>query len=124
MKFQLCAQRMRLRIDETELDRLLHEGVAEDTTVFAPEQRYSRRLRLDEIDGPELRSELRPADAALTVVLPRSQFEAFAAARPRRDGFEFEWQAVGADPLRVVVEIDVRDSHRQARSGAGRSGSI
>jgi hypothetical protein len=121
MKFQLSAQRMRLRIDETELDRLLHEGVVEDTTVFAPEQRYSRRLRLDEIDAPELWSGLRPADAALTIVLPRSQFEAFASARPRRDGFEFAWQAAGIDPLRVVVEIDVRDSHRQARSDGSRS---
>ena len=111
MKYQIDARRLRLRIDEAELDRLLREGMVEDTTVFAPALRHTRRLWLAEVAVPELRFE----DATLSVVLPRVQFEVFAAERPRRDGIDFEWPVAGAEPLRVGVEIDVRDSHRRRR---------
>lgn len=111
MKFQISAQHLRLRIDEAELDRLLSDGMVEDTTAFAPELRHARRLWLADVAAPELRLDA----AALSIVLPRAQFETFAAERPRRDGLHFEWPVPGAQPLRVGVEIDVRDSHRRRR---------
>jgi len=113
MKCQLAAQTLRLRIDEAELDRLLQVGVIEDTTTFAPGLLQSRRLRLVDAAAPALHVDA----SVLTVALPRAQFEAFAAERPRRDGLDFDWPVAETQPLRVVVEIDVRDSHRRARAG-------
>lgn len=120
MKCQIAAQRLRFRIDEAELDRLLRDGEIEDVTAFSPAVRHVRRLRLLDAPTPELRDE----GATLTVALPRSRFEGFAVERPRRDGFEFDWPVAGAERLRVVVEIDVRDSRRRARSDRDESGAV
>lgn len=109
MKCQFSAQMLRLRIDEAELDRLLREGIVEDTTAFAPTVCHTRRLWLAEVAAPELRLD----GSTLSIVLPRVQFEVFAGERPRRDGLDFEWPVAGAEPLRVGVQIDVRDSHRR-----------
>lgn len=109
MKYQLAAQTLRLRIDEAELDHLLREGMVEDTTTFAPGLCQTRRLRLTEVAAPELHMDA----SVLTVAIPRAQFEAFAAERPRRDALDFEWPVASAGPLRVGVQIDVRDSHRR-----------
>lgn len=111
MKCRIAAQSLRLRIDEDELERLLRDGTVEDTTSFAPGVQWRRRLLLDTIDAPTLQHDA----AALTVTLPRADFEAFAAERPRRDGIDFAWPVPGEAPLRITVEIDVRDSHRRAR---------
>ena len=119
MKCRIAAQTLRLRIDETELDVLLRDGRVEDTTVFTPTLRHTRRLQLSAADAPALHLD----GDVLTVVLPRAGFEAFAAERPRRDALDFEWPVTGADALRVAIEIDVRDSHRRARSGQGELGS-
>ena len=119
MKCRLAAQSLRLRIDEDELERLLREGAIEDTTAFAPGVHWRRRLRLDAIDAPTLHHDA----AALTVTLPRGAFEAFAAERPRRDGIDFVWPVPGEAPLRIGVEIDVRDSHRRARGDRREPGS-
>ena len=109
MKCQLAGQTLRLRIDEAELDHLLRGGMVEDTTAFAPTLCHTRRLWLAEVAAPELRLD----GSTLSVVLPQAQFESFAAERPRRDALDFEWPVAGAEPLRVGVQIDVRDSHRR-----------
>lgn len=118
MKCQIAAQTLRLRMDEAELERLLREGDVEDTTRFAPLLGHTRRLCLTDTGEPELRLE----GATLTVALPRPWFEAFAAERPRRDGLAFEWPVSDAQLLRIVVEIDVRDSHRRSRTGRDERG--
>ena len=53
----------------------------------------------------------------LRVALPRDAFLAFAAERPRRDGFAF-----ACGPLQIVVEVDVRDSHRVRRAASSTAG--
>ncbi|MBX3711845.1 MAG: hypothetical protein KF800_07790 [Lysobacter sp.] len=109
MKIQLDGQSLRLRIGEDELARLLGGDAVDAATTLSPQIALRWRLLLCDIAAPELRA----APEALCVRLPREAFEAFASARPRRDGLHFDWTDTGADPLQVTVEIDVRDSHRR-----------
>ncbi len=109
MKIQLDGQSLRLRIGEDELAHLLGGGNVGTETALSPQTLLRWRLQLYDIAAPSL-----VADAGvLCVRLPRVAFEAFASARPRRDGLDFDWADTGTGPLRVTVEIDVRDSHRR-----------
>lgn len=105
MKLNVDTSRLRLRLSEDELGRLIKQGSIEQIWSCP--------------DGSSARCVLRlmPShDAAfcggnmqaLDVRLPHQDFVAFAAERPRRDGFTF----VQGD-IRVSVEVDVRDSHRR-----------
>lgn len=114
MKTQIEQQRVRLRIGEHELGRLLAAEAIDNITALAPGIVLHWRLALADIDAPELRI----AHDIYRVRLPREAFEAFAHARPRRDGTSFEWADTGDAPLEISVEIDVRDSHRRARNAA------
>lgn len=109
MKIQLDGQRLRLRIGEDELARLLGGEAVDAATALSPQRVLRWRLLLCDIETPCLLAD----PEALRVRLPREDFTAFANARPRRDGLHFDWAMIGADPLRVTVEIDVRDSHRR-----------
>lgn len=109
MKIQLDGQSLRLRIGEDELARLLGGEAVDAATALAPQLVLRWRLLLCDIEAPILIA----GPDVLRVRLPREDFVAFANARPRRDGLHFEWADTGAGPLRVTVEIDVRDSHRR-----------
>lgn len=105
MKLQVDAGALRLRLSEAELARLIADGVFEQA-VDCPDG-SSARCRLSLQDGlAEGRCEGHLMD--LRVALPQTDFLAFAGARPRRDGYGF-----ACGPLRVSVEVDVRDSHRR-----------
>lgn len=109
MKIQLDGQSLRLRIGEDELALLLGGANVDTRTALSPQTLLRWRLQLHDMAVPSLL-----ADAGvLCVRLPRVAFEAFASARPRRDGLDFDWADTGTEPLRVTVEIDVRDSHRR-----------
>lgn len=112
MKTQLEQQRLRLRIDEHELGRLLAGEAIDNITALAPGILLNWRLVLGAVETPELHL----THDVYRVRLPRDEFVAFANARPRRDGLSFEWFETGDAPLQVTVEIDVRDSHRLARA--------
>lgn len=116
MKVQLEGQTMRLRIVEDELARLLDGDAVDAATSLSPQVVLHWRLLLCNIEAPSLIA----GPDVLRVRLPRDDFAAFASARPRRDGLHFDWIDTGTDPLRVSVEIDVRDSHRRGvPRGAG-----
>jgi hypothetical protein len=116
MKIQLDGQSLRLRIGEDELARLLGGDTVDAATALSSQLVLRWRLLLCDIEAPNLIA----GPDVLRVRLPREDFVAFASARPRRDGLHFEWAETGADPLRVSVEIDVRDSHRRGvRHGLG-----
>lgn len=105
MKLQVDAGRLRLRLSEAELAQLVADGALEQA-VDCPDGSTARcRLALQDglADG---RCEGHLMD--LRVALPQADFLTFAGARPRRDGFEF-----ACGPLRISVEVDVRDSHRR-----------
>ena len=104
MKLQVDGDQLRLRLTEAELARLGMDGELEQA-VPCPDGTAARcRLRLLETAATAA-CEGNLMD--LQVALPRGAFLAFAAERPRRDGFAF-----ACGPLRVTVEVDVRDSHR------------
>ncbi len=111
MKCQIEAQSLRFRIDESELERLLCDGILEAQTQLGEGVSQTRVLRLSDVVAPML-----GVDAtAWTVTLPRAEFVAFANERPRRDGFDFDWPA-GDVMLTVSVQVDVRDSRRRAHA--------
>lgn len=105
MKLQIDGVQIRLRLSEDQLETLLREGFVQAALTCPDGQLAQRWLILD----PDL-----PAPACdgnlmhFTTRLPRAQFVAFAAERPRRDGVSFM-----AGELRVDVEVDVRDSYRR-----------
>lgn len=121
MKLQIQQQSLRFRIDEDELARLLEHGVCASTTWLGNSRSIAQTLQL--IDAAPATLEV--GDGCITARLPREDFAAFAAERPRRDGFVFEVDAGAHAPLQVCVEIDVRDSRRKGlqRAGGGDPGS-
>lgn len=116
MKLQLHAQHVRLRLDEAELAVLLEGGEAANRTCF-PGTTFVQSLALADVQD----AILDVASGNLRVQLPRSAIEAYCAQLPCRDGLEFliaGEKDTGA--LRLVFEVDVRDSVRR-RGPATRS---
>lgn len=109
MKLQIQAHSLRLRLGEDELARLLdgHALIGHTATPLGP---IAWRLAL----GPAAAFDgTGPADWCLHV--PEAEFRAFAAERPRRDGFALAFHVAdeGASALEVSVEVDVRESRRK-----------
>jgi len=108
MKLQLHGNDYRVRLSEAELAQLLTEGTLVEAWPCPDTTRAQCRLFLhDAADGGTCNGNLMD----LHLGLPRAAFAAFAAERPRRDGF-----ALACGQLRVLVEVDVRDSHRVRRA--------
>jgi len=109
MKLQIHGQRLRLRIDEDELQRLLAEEVLCSPTVLPGDRMFRISLQL-----------CTRADAAFTTVgnawrvaLPRDAVAEYVGRLPCRDGLEFDLPTGGADALRLGFEVDIRDSVRR-----------
>lgn len=111
MKLQLEGQSARIRLGEAELDRLLAgEPQAED--VKTPLGVWGWRAVLG--NGASLTCE---APGRWLLTIPGSEFRAFAAERPRRDGFVMDLAVPDAGPLQVSIEVDVRESRRRQVRG-------
>ena len=109
MKLQLHAQHVRLRLDEAELAVLLEGGEAANRTRF-PGAAFVQSLSL--VDAPD--ASLDVASGDLRVQLPRASVEAYCARLPCRDGLEFLIAGEkDTEALRLVFEVDVRDSVRR-----------
>jgi hypothetical protein len=114
MKLNLDVDRIRLRISETELERLMSDAAIEqawtcpDGTVAHCALGLMGDAATAYCSGDLMR---------LRVALPRDAFLAFAAERPRRDGYKFTH-----DRLRIDIEVDVRDSHRRILRNASKTG--
>jgi hypothetical protein len=105
MKLQIDDQRLRLRLSEEQLDELTRERRLEATLQGPGASRSTRTLMLEEgLMTPVCKGDL----MQLQIVLPLTEFLAFARERPRRDGFAFT-----SDRLELSVEVDVRDSRRR-----------
>ena len=112
MKLQVQGQAIRLRLSEDALAALLAQGECSDVTDLGDAGRWVRRLLLVEGVGPAFERE----GEAWCFRIPRADFEAFAAERPRRDGHEMLIRAAdGSPPLALSVEVDVRDSRKRRR---------
>jgi len=109
MKLQIDGTHLRLRLSEAQLATLFDSGhiVA---ALPCPNGSLARRaLQLDDtIEVPACKGDL----LDLRIRLPSAAFLAFAAARPRRDGYRFT-----SNDLDIDIEVDVRDSRRQQAAG-------
>lgn len=113
MKIQLRGQSLRLRIDESELERLLGGEKLVNVTAFAAGAACRQTLRLG--DGEQPRLDASAAD--WTLHLPRGRVSHFASSLPCREGLAFALSAGEAGVLDVALEVDVRDSIRVRRQG-------
>lgn len=117
MKLQLDGREIRLRLSEAELAQLQTDDAVQQSWP-CPDGTDARCVLALVADAAESRCMGPLGD--LRVEVPRSAFLAFAAERPRRDGFGF-----ACGPLQVTVQVDVRDSHRLRRAASppvGQSG--
>jgi hypothetical protein len=110
MKLQIEGQRLRFRISEAELKRLLDGVTVTDTSRLSPMREMQRRLRLGE--GHEVMLDW--SAEAIELRLPRSAVEAYVEGLPRRDALSVS-VGEGALALQLDFEVDVRDSVRTRR---------
>ncbi len=115
MKLTVDNDRLRLRMSEVDLEKLLADGRIEQTWNCPNDTTAQCALMLaPEADADDCQGDL----MQLRVALTRAAFLAFAAERPRRDGYVFTQNG-----LRIDVEVDVRDSHRRQAEKGGMAGT-
>ena len=107
MKLQLEGQRLRLRIDEAELARLLAGETLADPTRLAPAQSLERRLCLRD----QAAATLDWSGGNIVLVLPCAAVQDYSTSLPRRDALRFAL-GEGETALTLDFEVDVRDSVR------------
>ena len=105
MKLQIQSQRLRLRVDESELERLLAGG----HLTLALGDEVSPLLQLDVCLGESLDFASVPA---WHLKLPRDQVVAHAQRLPCRDALSLSLVRERGEPLGLDFEVDVRDSVR------------
>lgn len=112
MKVQSAGQHLRVRVDETDLARLLAQGELDDATRFGPDTLQHRRVALVDDGAPRLDY----AAGSWRLCLPRGAVERFVTSRPRRDALELQlWADTGA-PLTIAFEVDIRRGHGKGRA--------
>lgn len=114
MKLQLQPQRLRVRISEAELARLLGGETLRFGLAHAGSTLLEFAVRLGEVPA-SARVECSRApggDARWQLTLPEPVVRAYAGTLPRRDALVLEvGRDEGPDSLRAVsFEVDVRDS--------------
>jgi hypothetical protein len=107
MRVQQQGQSLRLRIDEAELATLLAGGTVENATRWPDGRQERQRLAL--AAQPDWRRD----DEGWRLELTDTAVRELAARLPSRDGLPFELAVPGGDALRVLFDVDVRDSARQ-----------
>lgn len=112
MKLQIEDQRLRFRISEAELTRLLAGTTLCDETRLGPSERRQRHLHLQPGTDPQLDWR----DGQITLYLPRTAVEDYAAGLPRRDALRFTLDCAG-EAVTLDFDVDVRDSVRTRLAG-------
>jgi hypothetical protein len=113
MKLQIEGQKLRIRIDEDELARLLAGNTIDMRTTFADAFAIRFALRATKDDGVKFVGQ---ADA-WQIGLPDADLRAHAARLPTRDGLRYTLPGTAtADALELLFDVDVRDSMRHRRS--------
>ncbi len=114
MKLQLQGQRVRLRVDEAELARLLAGDTVVNRTLLGAAAEFSQWLVLSAGSGAGEGIGTVPSfvvrDGNWHVALPRDVVESYAGRLPCRHALGFEIDLGGAEMVGVDFEVDVRDS--------------
>jgi hypothetical protein len=113
VKLQFDGQQLRVRIDEDELAALL--GGGEVFTATQASEAFALRCTLQlhaqeaaRLDGPATQCQLH---------LPEGAVRDLAGRLPTRDGLQFSVPAHGqSEPLRLLFDVDVRDSARRLKA--------
>lgn len=113
MKVQLDGQRLRLRIDEDELARLLAGHAVTAHTRFGDRFAVSATLRVDARTEPALEGGVED----WRFVLPADEVRALAGRLPTREGLGWTLPSApdAAGTLELRFDVDVRDSARRLR---------
>jgi hypothetical protein len=113
VKLQIEHQHLRLRIDESELARLLAGDRIDMQTHFAQAFSIAFTLRLTQAAEANLAGH---ADA-WNIEVPQTAVRAHADRLPTREGLKFVLSTPGAnDPLTLLFDVDVRDSARRRKT--------
>ena len=116
MKLQIEAQKLRVRVNEQELARLLAGAPVESHTGFAAAFCMQVTLALT----PQADASLSGQPQAWLIGLPLAAVREHAASLPNREGLHFTLAgALGEPPLELLFDVDVRDSVRRRRSIRG-----
>ncbi|GAB2561041.1 hypothetical protein ISP15_15780 [Dyella jejuensis] len=107
MRVQLEGQALRLRIDETELTRLLAGDAVENRTQLPDGQVEAQQVRLASCIA------WRRHQAGWRIELPEAQVRALSERLPSRDGLQFELAVTDGHALQLLFDVDVRDSARK-----------
>lgn len=118
MKLQLQGQRMRLRLDEAELARLLAGEAIVNATKLGQGARFRQSLSLHAATQPTLQS----TPGEWRVGLPDAAVRAYVQRLPCREALEFALGCDGGVEVLLHFEVDVRDS-LQLRGARRRSGN-
>lgn len=112
MKLQIENQHLRLRIDESELAKLLAGDRIDTQTHFAQAFSIAFTLRLTQAAEANVTGQ---ADA-WNIEVPQAAVGAHANRLPTREGLKFVLPARGQnDPLMLLFDVDVRDSARRRK---------
>jgi hypothetical protein len=117
MKLQLQGQRMRLRLDEAELARLLAGEAIVNATEPGEGLRFCQSLRLHS----DAQSTLQATPYEWQVGLPKAVVNEYVQRLPCREALEFTLACDGGVVLPLDFEVDVRDS-LQVRGARRRRG--
>ena len=116
MKLQIEAQKLRVRVDEQELARLLAGAPVESHTRFAAAFCMQVTLTLTPQADASLDGQLQ----AWLIGLPLAAVREHAASLPNREGLHFTLAgARGEPPLELRFDVDGRASARRRRSTRG-----
>lgn len=109
MKLQINGQRLRLRIDEDELQRLQAGVVLSSATLLPGGGRFRCSLEL----CPQTEVAFVVDADAWRVALPRSAVDDYVGRLPCREGLAFHVANGDADGVELGFEVDIRDSVRR-----------
>ena len=106
MKLQMQGQRVRLRIDEAELARLLAGEPVVNQLLLGTSAGFSQTLALGQDETPTLAVH----SSGWAITLPSGAVSAYVGQLPSRHALGFTLD-MGADPtVELDFEVDVRDS--------------
>ena len=119
MKLQLQGQRLRLRIDEAELERLLAGAAIVNTTELGAGVQFRQLVNLHADPQPSLRA----TPGEWHVGLPAAHVRDYVQRLPCREALAFELVFDGGAVASLQFEVDVRDS-LQVRGAPRRGGDV
>ena len=108
MKVQMQGQRLRLRVDEAGLARLLAGEVLENLTRLPGGIDCRQQVRVIDGDAPLVQA----VEGGWCFELPGRDLDAYIARLPCREGLAFRLPLPDANEIQIDFEVDVRDSVR------------